>query len=43
MSKHSWATPEEIARIKKRNKTILYASIPVITVIITALLTLLLN
>jgi hypothetical protein len=43
MSDHFWATPEKIARVKKRNKTILYASIPVVTVILTALLTMLLN
>ncbi|MGM0877178.1 MAG: hypothetical protein ACQEWV_21150 [Bacillota bacterium] len=43
MSDHYWATPEEIARIKKRNKTILYASFPVITVVLTILLTLMLN
>ncbi|WP_263432697.1 hypothetical protein [Metabacillus rhizolycopersici] len=43
MSNHYWATPEEVARIKKRNKTIMYASFPVATVILTALLTLLLN
>ncbi|WP_264766587.1 hypothetical protein [Metabacillus sediminilitoris] len=43
MSDHFWATPEEIARVKKRNKTILYATLPVVTVIVTALLTMLLN
>ncbi|WP_260445671.1 MULTISPECIES: hypothetical protein [Metabacillus] len=43
MSNHYWATPEEIARVKKRNKTLLYISFPVVTFILTALFTLLLN
>ena len=43
MSNHYWVTPEEVARVKKRNKTIMYASFPVATFILTALLTLLLN
>jgi hypothetical protein len=43
MSKHYWVTPEEIERMKKRNKIVMYACIPVITIILSALLTLLLN
>lgn len=43
MSNQYWVTPEEVARIKKRNKTIMYAAFPVATFILTALLTLLLN
>jgi hypothetical protein len=43
MSDHYWATPEEIARVKKRNKTIMYAALPVVTIVLTALLTMLLN
>ena len=43
MSKSVWMTPEEAARIKKRNKVILYTSLPVATVLFTALLTMLLN
>ncbi|WP_281252546.1 hypothetical protein [Metabacillus halosaccharovorans] len=43
MPNHAWITPEEAARIKKRNKVILYASLPVATIIFTALLTMLLN
>ncbi|WP_269431551.1 hypothetical protein [Bacillus sp. SA1-12] len=43
MSKDHWATPEEIERMKKRNRTILYVSLPVATAFLTAMLTLLLN
>lgn len=43
MSNHAWMTPEEAARIKKRNQVILYTSLPVVTVLFTALLTMLLN
>ncbi|WP_264191599.1 hypothetical protein [Metabacillus litoralis] len=43
MSSYEWITPEEVARIKKRNKTILYVSMPVATVVLTALVTMLLN
>ncbi|WP_299091992.1 hypothetical protein [uncultured Metabacillus sp.] len=43
MSNYHWATPEEIERIKKRNRTILYVSLPLATALLTAMLTLLLN
>ena len=43
MSNHAWMTPEEAARIKKRNKVILYISFPVATILFTALLTMLLH
>ncbi|WP_268921785.1 hypothetical protein [Metabacillus schmidteae] len=38
-----WVTPEELAKIKKRNKTILYTCIPIITFVLTALITLLIG
>lgn len=43
MSNHAWMTPEEAARIKQRNKVILYVSIPIGTILFTALLTMLLH
>ncbi|WP_267888737.1 hypothetical protein [Bacillus weihaiensis] len=43
MSSREWITPEEVARIKQRNKLILYISLPVVTAVLTALLTVLMN
>ncbi|MBZ5749066.1 hypothetical protein [Metabacillus rhizolycopersici] len=43
MSKYYWATPEEIERTRKRNKTLLMIAVPVVTVILSAVVTLLLH
>ncbi|WP_273130265.1 hypothetical protein ACNRWW_19395 [Metabacillus sp. HB246100] len=43
MSSREWITPEEVARIKQRNKMIIYITVPVATVLLTALLTVLMN
>ncbi|MGM7721780.1 hypothetical protein [Metabacillus sp. Hm71] len=43
MSNYHWATPEEIERVKKRKRTILYVSLPIATAFLTAMLTMLLN
>ncbi|WP_338788126.1 hypothetical protein [Metabacillus sp. FJAT-53654] len=39
----TWTTPEEIERIRKRKKTLLVISLPVVTIVLSAALTLLLN
>ncbi|MCM2535920.1 hypothetical protein NDK43_31060 [Neobacillus pocheonensis] len=43
MSNSLWITPEEKFRLKKRKKTILYFSIMVGTVLLSALVTILAN
>lgn len=43
MSNYQWLTPEEKQRKKQRNKYILYASILLSTILISALVTLLAN
>jgi hypothetical protein len=39
----SWITPEEIERTRKRKKTLLGIAIPVVTIVLSAAVTLLLN
>lgn len=38
-----WVTPEELAKTKKRNKIILYISIPIVTFVLTGLITFLIG
>ncbi|MDR4890040.1 hypothetical protein RGU12_21315 [Fredinandcohnia sp. QZ13] len=39
----TWVTPEEMERKRKRNKILLYVSIPVLAILISATMTLLAN
>lgn len=43
MSKNYWLSPEDVIRKKKRNKYLLYISIMVGTMILSALVTILAN
>lgn len=43
MSNYNWLTPEEIQRKKARNKNILYISFLLVSVLISAVVTLLAN
>jgi len=39
----TWVTPEEMERKRKRNKTLLYISLPIAAIIISAATTILAN
>ncbi|MFS0821558.1 hypothetical protein [Bacillus sp. 1P02SD] len=39
----TWVTPEEMERKRKRNKILLYVSIPVLAILVSAATTLLAN
>ncbi|WP_423408280.1 hypothetical protein AABM38_21960 [Heyndrickxia sp. MSNUG] len=43
MSTYTWLTPEEKQRKKKRNKTIMYASLLLLSVVLSAFVTILAN
>jgi hypothetical protein len=43
MSKGLWLTPEEVIQVKKRRKNLLYLSIMLGTVVLSALVTILAN
>ncbi|GLB60276.1 hypothetical protein [Cytobacillus sp. NCCP-133] len=43
MSNHMWITPEEIARKKQFKRKLLYLSLPFIAVVISAIVTILVN
>jgi hypothetical protein len=43
MSNRAWITPEEIARKKQLKRKVLYVSLPFITILISALVTILAN
>ncbi len=39
----TWVTPEEMERKRKRNKTLLYVSLPILAILVSAAMTLLAN
>ncbi|MFD1780026.1 hypothetical protein ACFSFW_15275 [Fredinandcohnia salidurans] len=39
----TWVTPEEMERKRKRNKTLLYVSFPILAILVSATMTLLAN
>ncbi|WP_453993351.1 hypothetical protein [Bacillus nitroreducens] len=39
----AWVTPEEMERRKRRNKTLLYISLPILAIVVSAAMTLLAN
>ncbi|WP_394138207.1 hypothetical protein [Cytobacillus oceanisediminis] len=43
MSNHIWTTPEEIARKKQLKRRMMYIALPFIAVLISALVTILVN
>ncbi|WP_264739776.1 hypothetical protein [Cytobacillus firmus] len=43
MSNQTWITPEEIAKKKQFKRKLLYVSLPFITILISALVTILAN